>query len=214
MPKISKNKIRIIVDHIDEYVEAVIMYNLTHHFYFVISEVFEDIVNLLSDKEREKLGIFKKYKRAAIASEYVFIIVDDTEKGCLEKVKVCLKKLMTLSVKKKKVIIVFYNSEHTCRYSNHKYNSEHPQIGLQFGLTYADELSYGDSKSYYLNGEKLNLWDESAIIIPDSEENRRVLEQLYFNLNELNKKLKEFTSTPDSMLKAISSNIKMLNLGK
>lgn len=218
---------RVFHEDIQKNFDIVVMYNKDHHFYAKIPVEFKDILDHLSDAETQKFEIFRKWKSKsarfyANSKDYDFIITSETEEECLEIMKKCLMSLIGKSIKKRDVIIVFFNPDYTCQYNEHKYNKDHPQIGLQFGITYAVESTVGDKKVYAvytkynafneerINRQEINLWNKAATIIPDTEENRFMLEQLYQNLQKLTKKLTEFTKTPEDMIKFITSNVKML----
>jgi hypothetical protein len=224
MPTISNNSVRVWNKEIDKTYDIVIKYNQKHHFYTNIPESFKEIVHHLTDDEREKMFIQELVKGPYGSNEYEQIISGETESECLGRIKDCLTVVVDKALVQKKVIIVFYDGADTVTYNNHRYNNEHPQIGLKFGLTYAIETSVGDKKVYstyttrrgiiddkeIVERHELSLWNKAATIIPDTEENRNALELLYTNLNILNEKMKEFTSTPVRMLEFIATNVKML----
>jgi hypothetical protein len=222
MPKISTNQIQLYHKDIKKNYDIVINYNQKVHFYTIIPDEFKEVVHHLDDELKDGYFITKLLKRKYDESTYSYVINASSESDCLERTKVCLRALTDKIIEKRNVIIVFYEPNDNMRYNNHLHNDEHPQIGLKFGLTYAVETSVGDKKVYSLyskyeafgkmntDRKELNLWNKASTIIPDTPENRVMLEQLYSNLDKLNKKLTEFTSTPDKMLEFISSNIKML----
>jgi hypothetical protein len=222
MPKISNNSVLIRHKDIDKRYDIVIMYNQKQHFYSTIPNEFKDVVHHFSEKEMEELFIVENRIGRYDSKEYTAIIEAETEAECLFRMKECLKILVGKSIEQRNVIIVFYNPKDNCNYNDHRYNKEHPQIGLQFALTYAIETSVGDKKVYstydsyeafgetHINRHEMNLWNTASTIIPDTKENRKTLEQLYINLDKLNNKLKEFTSTPEKMLEFITTNVKML----
>lgn len=227
MPKISNNHMSIYHKDIKKNYTIVVMYNQEYTFYAVIPPEFKEIVHHLSDTERKDLFIHKKYasKRGShiVDAAYDAIISATTEGDCLSRMRKCIESLMDKAIQQCKVIILFYNPKDTMNYNEHKYNDQHPQIGLQMGLTYAVETSVGDKKVYSLYreyeafGEKhvdrkeLNLWNKAATIIPDTPENREALEYLYNALKLLNEKLTSFTATPEKLLEFIQSNVKLLN---
>jgi len=223
MPKISNNSIKVFHKDIHKHYDIVVNYNQKRHFYAMIPLEFKEIVHHLSHEEQKSMFITEELKPPYGSKEYEQFIDDETEGGCLKKVKNCLEILIDKSINQRKVIIVFFNPKDNCNYNDHRYNHEHSQIGLQFGLTYAVETSVGDKKVYstytvrtYLHGEEfvdrneLRLYDKAATIIPDTKENRIMLEQLYTNLVILMNKLKEFTSSSEKMISYIENGIKML----
>lgn len=227
MAKISNNRIQVYHKDIEKDYDIVIMYNQWHHFFAVIPAEFQQIIHHFSEEENRKLSIvnqrISKYK--VLPDSYV--IESETEGDCLSKTKDALKVLVDKSIQQRKVIIVFFNPKDVCQYNNHEYNKEHQQIGLQFGLTYAVETSVAEKKVYstytsykspfndeeepIVNRHEIQLWNKASIIIPDTPDNRIMLEQLYSNLITLIGRLKEFTSSSEKMLEFISSNVKMLN---
>lgn len=226
MPKISNNSISIYHKEIRKDFSVVVMYNKDHFFYAKIPSEFDDIVNHLSDDQLKELFIVRNYKSRSdrfSQQNYTSVISADTEDECLARIKKCISALIDKAIKQRDVIIVFYNGEDRMNYNSHRYNDEHQQIGLKFGLTYAIESTVGDKKVYstYTTydsfGEdktvrhEMSLWNEAATIIPDTKENRAMLENLYTNLDKLNNQLKKFTGSEEVMLEFISSNIKLLN---
>lgn len=222
MPQISKNNVEIYHEDIRKYYTITVMYNKDEHFYAIVPGEFHDIVHHLSKEEMDEMGISKKHKRR-FEAEYQPIVSTETEHDCLQGMTKAIKKLTGKAIEQRDVIIVFYNADFTSRYNSHEHNAEHPQIGMQYGLTYAVETSVGDKKVYSLYSKldwfgeekttryEIDLYNKASTIIPDTEENRKMLEQLYSNFKELNKRLTEFTSTPETMLELISNGVKMLN---
>jgi len=228
MAKISNNNIKVWHKDIAKNYDVSINYSQWHHFYAAIPAEFQKITEHLSDEEQKKLFIVS-HKTSKYRSElHSHVVEAETEADCLNRITEALKILVDKAIVQRKVIIVFYNPKDTCQYNDHHYNDMHPQIGLQFGLTYAIETSVGEKKVYstytsykspfnedeeeIVNRHELNLYSKSSVIIPDTDENRVMLEQLYGNLKILIKKLDDFTSTPEKMLEFISSNVKMLNM--
>lgn len=223
MPKISTNKERLTIDGLSTLVDIVIMYNQHHRFYTVIPDKYKDTCNCLTQDQLSEFSLEQEYKsktRGLIGNgEYKWIITDNNEHDCLLKAKKCLKHLICNEAQNEDVIILFYNGNAITTYNNHRYNTEHPQIGIQFGLTYAIKTHLGGDKAIYYqrtgidgkNRVELNLWNKSATIIPDTPENRAVLENLYEKMKNLNEQLKGFTKTPEDLLNLINSNIKLLH---
>ena len=225
MPKISTNNVQIHNKHITKDYTVDIMYNQKHHFYANIHSEYRDIVHHLGDDKLKELSIVKDYAKKYPSAEdkYQPIIVGATENEVLSKMRTALTYFTDKSIVQRNVIIVFYNSKDIQHYNRHTYNKEHPQIGLQYALTYAVETSVGDKKIYAtytpyesfgetrINIHELNLYHAASTIIDDTPENRATLEHLYTALFNLNKKLGEFTSTPEKLLELISSNQKLLN---
>jgi len=223
MPKISNNQCRICTNIIDRGFNVEIFYNQFHAFYHELPDEFLEICKHLSYEECESLSIEKKRESKYKVNDKKYIVSAEKEGDCLSKSQRAIRELLGKAVSKRNVIIVFYNPLRVTNYNSHEYNNEHPQIGMQFGLTYAEEASIAEQKSYYIYSEydgfggqkhkskkEIRLWNESATIIPDTEQNRTVLEALYNNMKALNEKMAEFTSTEDKMLEMISAG-KMLN---
>lgn len=222
MPKISKNSIRVHHKDIEKLFDVDIMYNQRYKFYAKIPDEFRDIVIHYSDNRLKELSLEKIYKGKYSSGDYSFAVCDSNEQDCLNKMKVCLKELIGESIEKRDVIIVFYDPRDITSFGHYKYNKKHPLIGYRFGLTYAVETKVGEDKVYSIyteyesfgrkktNRQEINLMNERCIVIPDTHENREVLEALYSKMVELKDKLKEFTNTPEDMLQFIASGIKML----
>lgn len=230
MPKISNNQITAYHKDIKKFFDIVVMYNQEHTFYAVIPNQFKSVVHHFDNDKMTELGIDIKYKSKSRRwrsdtnqEDYEYIVSDNSEGSCLSKMKKTLEYLVDKSIEQRKVIILFYNAKDECRYNNHLFNNEHPQIGIQFGLTYAIETKVGENKVYsqYRTidwfGEpreertELNLWDSAATIIDDTPENRFTLEALYDAFVKLRDKLTSFTATPEKLLEFIASKQKLLS---
>jgi hypothetical protein len=225
MPKISTNETKICHKDIDVRLKIVIMYNQKWSFYSIIPEEYKDAIQLLSkdDKKENKLREMYLGKFPKHGEEPKYIVHAENEYDCLNQAQAVIKVLLTNVVKKRDVIIVFYNPKNRSNYNNHLYNKEHDQIGLQFGLTYAVESSVEDKKVYSMYTEvyshtkekeykrdELSLWNESATIIDDTPKNREMLEALYTSLHTINTKLTEFMKSPDALAEFIKVGMKAL----
>lgn len=230
MPKISNKEFRIRHKNLEKDFKVTVMYNQDHAFYIELPGEFKEVIHTLSESQLSTLGITKRYPTKGMkfeTSPYTPIVSKSSELEVIQATKMALEFLLDKTIILKKVIIVFYNSDMTMRYNEHRYNTGHPQIGLQFGLTYAIESTAGDKKVYstyterngypeghpdrYIRSE-LGLWGAAATIIDDTEENRKVLESLYSAMASLRTKLKEFTASPDAMLDFIESKVNILSL--
>jgi len=201
-----------------------LMYNSRLKFHIEIPIEFEEVVLHISRADLMSMGI-ENILVSKAEKKYKHYVVAETESQCMEQTKKCLEYMIDKSIIQRDVIIVFYNPKDNVQYGNIVHNAEHPQIGLQFGLTYAVETSVGENNKVYSiypkegwrngcilqNRKELNLWGKICTVIPDTLENRMTLEQLYNAFMQLNKKLTEFTKTPDALLDFIQSNVKLLN---
>src|SRR5690349_20078558 len=161
MPKISNNDITIYHADIRKNYKVEIFYNKDLSFYAKIVDDFKEVARHLDDKVLKELGISNYRKN--MKSDYEQVISDSTEGGCLVKVKKALTYLVDKAVQKKNVIIVFYNSEKETQYGNFQHNDKHPQIGIQFGLTYAVETCVGDKKIYNVYRKWKGMRDEENV---------------------------------------------------
>jgi len=221
MAKVGTETISVYHKDIAKEFKVNLMYNSDLKFHIEIPLEFYDIVHHLDNL----VGLsIKKVKKSKDSDAFKYFVIAQTEVLCIGNMKKCLEYLIDKSIVQRNVIIVFYNPKDTCKYGNHIYNEEHPQIGLQFGLTYAVETCVGDKKIYsiypeggYIEGcvrkdrKELCLWNTASIIIPDAPENRAILENLYNAFIQLNEKLKSFTQTPEKLLEFIQSGVKLLS---
>lgn len=220
MPKISNNTVNVYNHHIQKSFDVAINYNQQHAFYAQIETAFVEIADHMGDDELKDYKLERSYKTKYRQGSYKWITAGSNKGEVLSQMKKFLEFATAKTLSHRNVIIVFFTGRDNMRYNNHRYNIEHPQIGLKFGLTYAVETSVTDKKVYSTyNGndhrgnpirQELNLYGEASCIIPDTPENRETLESLYHNLNSLNERLKEFTATPEALLGLISSNQKLL----
>lgn len=231
MPKISQNTFKLYHKEVTIDFNIEIHYNSENGFFIKLPPEYIISHSHLNNEQCEKFNtciIFKNNReRYREDGKGIPIVKGQYEGICLENFKLLINHLLTSTITKREVIIVFYNPKDNTGYNSHKHNVEHPQIGLQFGLTYATETRVGENlPKYYIyskNGEsvsinhmheskrEINLWNSSSTIIDDTPENREFLETMYKALINLNEKMKEFTKTPEALLSLISSNQKLLN---
>ena len=223
MPKISQNQVTIYHSDLSKQFTIVVMYNSEFKFYSKIPSEFHDTVKHLSENQMKKLFMVSRSRKHN--SEFSPAVCADSEDDCIIKTKTAYKFLMTMSIEKRDVIIVFYENRDVCSYGDLEHNKEHPQIGLRFGLTYAVETTSGDKKVYNIYdkyeafGEErikrreIHIWNQHCTVIPDSPENRIFLESLYEALKGLNQKITSISESEPKLLEFINSNQKMLPQG-
>jgi len=222
MPKIRTETIHVQHKDIRRTFQLNLMYNGTDKFNIVIPEEYHEIINHLEDKELEANSVSCKAK-SKTSREPIYFTHAETEEECLQRTKKFLHILTDKEIVQRNVILVFYNQNNVGHYGTLRHNKEHPQIGMKYGLTYAVETSVADKKVYSLYIEKqrmdgttwqdrleISLWNELVTVIPDTPENRKVLEDIYNAFINLNEKMKTFTKNSDSMLEFIQSKVKML----
>ncbi len=224
MAKIGKRSVTIYHKEMKRTFEYEMLYNSDHLFHAVIPSEFNDAFDHLNETELKELSVKKwhksKYNRE---SNYTRIVHAVNEGTCEAAMKKFIEAVMDSELKRRNVIVLFYNGKDECNYGDHQYNGEHPQIGFQIGLTYCVETTLGEKKVYNLfreetdlDGEKRTIRKEIRIInyhttiIDDTPKNREFLENIYAKLGWLNKQLKEFTKTEESLLGLIESNQKLL----
>lgn len=225
MPKISRNDMTIHHADIKKYFEVEIMYNQENLFYAKIDPSFDELFDHATHAKLNEFKATRFYKSSRYRltnGPYSRIVKGDTESECLSNIRKFYEHFLTETIQKRDVIIVFYNPKDTTNYQQHKYNDAHPQIGMQFGLTYAVETTSGDKKVYnqyktfdsfgeqIIQRTELSLWNKASVIIDDTPGNREFLEGLYKALFTLNEKLAQFTATPDDLLNLIANNQKLL----
>jgi hypothetical protein len=218
MPKIKEVEIRVSGKSMNRYFKVVLMYNSDESFYAAIPSEFNELFDSMKEDELNKFGARRLYKNKNMTS-FSRIVSHTIEFGCIENMKQILSVFMDQTIVKRNVIILFYNPQQNTRYGGLIHNTEHPQIGLQMGLTYCVETLSGDKKSYNIYSKnalgndtrtEISLWNKSCVVIDDTLENRIFLETLYEALDKLNNKLADFTSTPEKLLNLISSGQKLL----
>lgn len=218
MPKISNNKIGIQTKDIKKTYDVQIMYNQDNLFYAKIDPEFDALFDHAADETLKKFNA-KGYNKGR---EFARIVTGDTEPTALSNVKKFYEHFLQETIQKRDVIIVFFKGDDKTYYHGHYYNSNHPQIGMKFGLTYAVETTSGDKKVYnqYITHsqfgspettrKEINLWNELVVIIDDTPENRTFLETLYNAFNDLNQKMKDFTGSSEKLLALIASKQPLL----
>ncbi len=229
MAKVSTEIVKIYHKDIVKEFKVSVMYDDNYNFHIAIPEEFREIVHILDGSQMIDFNVRKKYKNKkdiilTTANSYEPVVSSMHKESCLDDFKKVLMFLVNKSINQRDVIIVFFNPKDLCQYNDHFYNEEHPQIGMQFGLTYAVETSVGDDKVYSIypegghyeactirNRKEIRLWDKAATIIADTPENREALEGIYKGLILLNEKIKGFTQSPEMLLAFIESNTKLLS---
>lgn len=223
MAKIGKRSVTIYHKEMKRTFEYEMLYNSDNLFHAMIPSEFNDTFDHLNETQLKELSAAKSYKRKFNAGPYTRIVHAVNEGSCEEAMKKFIEAVMDSEIKRRNVIVLFYNGKDQCNYGDHQYNGEHPQIGFQIGLTYCVETTLGDKKIYNLfreekdfDGEKrtirkeIRIIDYHTTIIDDTPKNREFLENIYSKLGWLNNQLKEFTKTEESLLGLIESNQKLL----
>lgn len=224
MPKISTNNIRVFNDNINETFQIEVNYNKDNLFYAVVPEQFNEAWDHLSEAEMKEFKTQKLHKSKHSmfsGGQFKRIVSDSHEAECIESMRKLLQKLIKECIVKKDVIIVFYNPKDNCQYGNFEENKQHPQIGMQFSLTYAQETSVGNGKKIYnvfrhyksgiteerdeTSRREVSVWGGNYTIIDDTPENRIFLEDIYFKLNNLKLALTEYTKSPETLVQLIES---------
>lgn len=224
MPKISNQRVKVRSDA-DTYVEYQVFYNSEYGFHAQVPDQFNDVFDLMPEKDHEALHcrkVFKSGKRitTGVAKR---CILGTGEDNCIANMYSFLQKAVEYKTVKRDVIIVFYQTRET-NFGGHEYNNDHPGLSLQLGLTYCTEVVVGDGKpDYYkftkptksyieVKKQRVSVWDkEDACVIDDTKENRAFVEQLYAALLTLQNKLKDYTKSGKSFLALIASRQKLLN---
>lgn len=227
MAKVSTHTITVYHEDIHKEFKIGVLYNSDNGFHVEVPDNFREVCKHLSYDERQKKNIVTVYKtkrdQVFYNDNFKFYIKGITEQEVINNTISCFKFLITKSIVQRDVIIVFFNPKDNCLYNEHLHNKEHPQIGMQFGLTYAVESTVGENKVYsiypeggYRNGvtiqnrKEIRLRGDYSTIIPDTPENRITLETIYKGFITLNEKLKDITKTPDVLLEFIQSNQKLI----
>lgn len=229
MPKISTHIEAIHHKDIKKSYEIVIWYNQDYLFYAKFNDEFLEALSHLTKEERDNLGIsrFYKGKYPNTSDNPVYVVSNETELGCIKKMTEAIVFLLDKTISKRDVIIIFFDeNERGMEMRNTNKNSkEFPRIGLGFGLTYAVETTSGEKTIYSIYEDhtsimdekittirkEISLWRNEGVVIPDTKENRRHLEDIYNCLSVLISTLKEVTENKDVLLKFIESKVKLLN---
>lgn len=221
MPKIGKRSVTIYHKDMRRVFEFDMMYNGEHLFYGKIPNEFNDAFDHLSSEKLRELSAEKAYKRKFQKGEFSRIVHSNHEGTCESKMKELISLLMDSQIKKREVIVLFYDATDNCRYGDFEQNPEHPQIGLRMGLTYCVETTLGDKCVYNIYTEREAFGEKrvdrkeirltrGCVVIDDNPKNREFLENIYIKMSQLNNNLALFTKDKDSLLDLIESNQKLL----
>lgn len=219
MARVGHLNITVYGEHINKEFKLALNFNQEHDFHVFLPDELNDSFKHIEDLNKYSARFhYKNRHETSAGKNWKAMVYGKTESECLASAKEILNYLAGASIKQRNVIIVFYKSDDTCKYNDHRYNNEHPQIGIKFGLTYAVETTLGEKKIYsqyrevdFPSGQKidrkeLSLWNSAATIIDDTDANREMLERIYTAFVGLREKLNKITETPQALLKFIESN--------
>lgn len=199
-----------------------VMYNQDHHFYIEIPKVFEETFSLMP---RDQLKPFNA-ETVRMGRAYGKQIVSSfSEAGVLGHFHDIIKHLLSSTTEERPVIMLFYQDTGGS-YNSHKYNDEHEQLGLLFGLTYAIEIALpGGGKKYCVEHKVKNLFVKegepefrvnreffspwSCPIIDDTPENRAKLDSLYIGFKNIKIALESLSKTSESVLNFIENSTQL-----
>lgn len=153
-----------------------------------------------------------------------FIIKGESESDVCVKIKKVYNILLSSTVIKRKVIIVFFVGDRSTFYNKHWSDGNFEQVQMQFGLNFCTEIKasqtappkYYAYKSYDVFGEQrtdrqqLHLYESASTIVDDTEENRAFLIGLYKAYVNLRDQLKKFTGSKEALLQLIQNNTLLL----
>lgn len=221
MPKISKKTIRAgSRSTAEETFEVEVNYNQEELFYIKIPEKFNAVVDALESDQLKKYHAYKhdvspRGRSLSAAKSYHRAVNAPSEKEVVDRMQKFLTYLMAESVTVRKVILVYF-MERVTTYSGRAHNTEHPEIGMQYGLCYGTETKVGKQGKPFYHDEKGirndGLWNENGhVVIDDTPENRLFVESIYTALGALIAKLELHTNSPKALLELINSKQKLLS---
>lgn len=224
MPKITSTTIQVYTDKINEKYKVDINYiSKESSFVIEVPSQFIDAFDHLSNQDRNTFHAMyyhkTKYHRQDNGKR---VVTGKTEAEVIAHAAELFKKLASVSITERNVILVFYTARETNR--NHKTSEGYTPTGFDIGLTFCVETTVaGGTKKYYeyseyeafgekrINKKEINIWRDSVNIIDDTEENKKFLITLYKAMDELKNKMDKFTKDEESLLSLISSQQKLLN---
>ena len=176
-------------------VQVKIEYNSTFLFFAKLPTKYNAQLNSLAPEAHKELGIEPWYKtRADKYNNRVsgFFVRADKEADITDLFIAAMRKVININVGKREVILVWFK-QRSGEYSNsRKFNKEHGLTGLEIGLKYATEISFGDARSYQttrtwdmpfsgqqISHDKYDYPTIDACIIDDTPENRGKLERIH-----------------------------------
>lgn len=232
MPKIGKRNISFYNTNQRLFFEVTMMYSTKLNFYINVPAEYNVVFDHLSESERKHFNSRSWDKHSwQDGGEKTRIVSTSTEADTIESMTNLLKHLVTLGVKTRNVIIVFYNGDtgeldKDNHYINQGRNREHQPLSLHLSLAYCEEVSIGAIKSYNIKTidtdpfergknrtirHSVSLSREQCVIIDDTPRNREALEDLYSKLQQLVIKLHSITAAADKLLEYVTLNQKFLN---
>jgi hypothetical protein len=235
MAKISKKTERLRDGEIDQHIEFTVFYNSDIGFYAEVPGDYGENFDQLDDEQLKKLAGQKKYGRkyASADEPHKRIVVATTEDELVEAMKTMVLHLIKMTLAKVPVILIEFEdkSEHADSMyqvvkrqrrgmgDDYRDPNELPTVGLEFSATYCFQVSASGGKDRFYKYDEhkrrteVHLgWREKKTMIPDTPENRLFIEELHKALYTLVTKMREFTATPEDMLKLIDSRQKLLSL--
>lgn len=212
MPKISTHSMWIDIEGNRQLFSVQVFYDQDFKFYVIVPAEYHEGFDQLNEKDRVKFSTDIKYQYRWQRGKQTRIVKADTEDGAVESMKKLLSRLVSLSITKEQVIMITFEDEsHPDHYGN-TYGTDLPRVGLSLEATYCTKVSSpgADPKFYKyrqdtFRGETSTVRSEVGrhaedLVIPDTPENRKFIEDLHSALGVLLGKFKEFTATPESIL--------------
>jgi len=222
MPKISSQQVTVEIDGIRQAFGFQVLYDQDFRFYAAIPPAFEDQFDQLTKLDQIKFSTAIKYQYKYERGNQTRIVKSDTEDGLVESMKKLLSRLVSLTLTKEQVIIISFEDE-SAYHTDEEDRNELPRIGLSLSATYCTRISSPGAEPQHWKikqtrwmGEQRTIRSsvfatKNQIIIPDTPENRKFIEDLHGALGALLVKFKEFTASPESVLSFIAGSQKLLN---
>lgn len=233
MAKISNKTINIRHDDLDEVIEIQVFYSSGYGFWAQVpSSVVEAFDQLDKETDLPKWFGDRRYARKYSTQHepHKRVVYGTSEDEVVSRMKALVTHLLGVTAVKEAVIIVTF--EESDYEGDRKKDREDPdpsklgEVSLTLSLQYCYRVttSSGKEKFYVYteqewHGENETVrreihtgnWRSKDIIIPDTADNRAFLEELHKALRILVKKMKQFTASPDDMLKMIQARQNLLN---
>lgn len=218
MPKIRTIDVKYMADDNEHVMPVNMMYDTGMKiFYIVAPEAFKEAIRTMSDELKEQYHV---NSGQGLRGVHGWVISHESESVITNELRFLFHYCGNAIKKVRNVIVVWckgQSNEDTQNWNTVGSNKQRLELKQSFKFVYGVETKIGDGDAVYTyqnitysNTITVRGYNESAVIIDDTPENRAFLENVYDKLDNLILNLQKFFDSPESVLQLIQSNQKLL----